>query len=144
MTSARMLAATSRQEQQTLLREAAKQIEAYQNLLALYGSAAYEIDEDICGRLTDYADRIDFSYLDETRLVMLEAAASSPKVHRRYSNDLRGFALTGRRTQNDAAGPPSPRRDRRLQQVLLGSAAGLLVKNRENGTGCEAKLAGLS
>ncbi|PSH62218.1 hypothetical protein [Phyllobacterium sophorae] len=75
LTSARTLAATSRQEQQTLLREAAKQIEAYQSLLALYGSAAYEIDEDICGRLTDYADRIDFSYLDETRLVMLEAAA---------------------------------------------------------------------
>ena len=75
MTSARTLAAISRQEQQTLLREAAKQIEAYQNLLALYGSAAYEIDEEICGRLTDYADRIDFSYLDETRLVMLEAAA---------------------------------------------------------------------
>ncbi|UXN57505.1 hypothetical protein [Phyllobacterium zundukense] len=58
-----------------LLREAAKQIEAYQNLLAVYGSAAYEIDEEICCRLTDYADRIDFSYLDETRLVMLEAAA---------------------------------------------------------------------
>ncbi|MBZ9603242.1 hypothetical protein [Phyllobacterium chamaecytisi] len=75
MTSARRLAATSRQEQQTLLREAAKQIEVYQSLFALYGSAAYEIDEDICDRLTNYADRIDFSYLDETRLVMLEAAA---------------------------------------------------------------------
>ena len=75
LASARTLAATSRQDQQTLLREAANQIEAYQRLLALYGSAAYDIDEDICGRLTDYADRIAFSYLDETRLVMLEAAA---------------------------------------------------------------------
>ncbi|WP_271898323.1 hypothetical protein [Candidatus Phyllobacterium onerii] len=74
-TSARTLGATSRQEQQSLLREAAKQIEAYQSLLALYGSAAYEIDKDIFGRLTNYADRIDFIYLDETRSVMLEAAA---------------------------------------------------------------------
>lgn len=76
MTSAPTLAALSREEQQSLLREAATQIEAYQSLLASYGSAAYEIDEDICGRLTAYADRIDFSYLDETRLILVEAAVA--------------------------------------------------------------------
>jgi len=75
MTSAQTLAALSREEQQSLLREAAEQIDAYQSLTTIYGSAAYEMDEDICGRLTDYADRIDFSYLDETRPVVLEAAA---------------------------------------------------------------------
>jgi len=75
-TYARDLPTHSRGEQQALLRDAAKQIQTYHNLIALYGSSAYETDADVCNRLFEYADRIDFSYVDETRQIMFEAAAA--------------------------------------------------------------------
>ena len=64
----------TREEKQALLRDAARLIRAYRELIAFSGSPEKDAESDVAFELEQFAEHIDFKYLDETREIMLEAA----------------------------------------------------------------------
>jgi hypothetical protein len=64
----------SREEKQTLLRDAAWLIMMYRKLVAVSGSPVMEAEPDIAFELEQFADYIDFKYVNETKEIMLDAA----------------------------------------------------------------------
>ena len=66
----------TREEKQALLRDAAWLIRTYRELVAFSGSPEKDAESDIAFELEQFADHIDFKYVDETREIMLEAAGT--------------------------------------------------------------------
>ncbi|MBZ9605468.1 hypothetical protein [Phyllobacterium chamaecytisi] len=64
----------TREEKQVLLRNAAELIRIYRELVAFSGSPEQDTGSDIAWELEQFAEHIDFKYVDETSEIMLEAA----------------------------------------------------------------------
>jgi hypothetical protein len=64
----------TREEKQALLQDAATLISAYGELIAFIDSSHKDAETDIAFELEQFAEHIDFKYVDETREIMLKAA----------------------------------------------------------------------
>lgn len=64
----------SRQEQQTLLREAGKLIRTYRQIASFSQAGSPTVDLDLAHELEQFAEHIDFKYANEAKNIMLKAA----------------------------------------------------------------------